>query len=83
MPALKVKTRIMDEDEHEALTRKIYCEVPPTAQNGRAGTTVFMLDGDFLPTQNMASIRWIMTDSPYDCHLFQVDGAGDAILLKR
>lgn len=47
-----------------------------------AGTTIYMLDDEFQPTQNMAEVKLIMTDSHMDAHIFQIDGIGDAIFLK-
>lgn len=80
---MKPKTRKIPEREYDALTEMIYKKAQPVIPSPVAGTSVFMLDSDFLTTQSMAEIRWIMTDSPYDTRLFQIDGAGDAILLIR
>lgn len=77
------KTRVMPEAEYEALANKIYRGVAPLTTGWAASTKVFMCDSDFVPTQTLADVRWIMTDNPYDMRLFQVDAAGDAILLTR
>ena len=81
---MKTKRRKMPAEEFYALCEKIHREVPPVCNSGRgAVTNVWMVDGDFMPTQNLAEVRWIMTDNVADVHLFQVDATGDAILLER
>jgi hypothetical protein len=42
-----------------------------------------MLDDDFQPTQCMAEIRWMYAENNYGIQMFQVDNAGDAILLVK
>lgn len=80
---MKTKTRTLPEAEYNALWDKVVRTVPPVASNGGPFTSVFMATGDFEPTQNLADVRWIATDSQMDRHLFQVDSAGDAILLAE
>lgn len=78
---MRPKTRTIPGAEYDAIAERIYKGVEPIAYKGSAGTAVFIVTGEFEPTQNLAEARWIMTDNPYDMHLLQVDGAGDAILL--
>jgi hypothetical protein len=78
----KTKTRKITWDEYEAIFKRIFM-CPRIVGTYSTETSVWMLDDEFQPTQNMASIRWIVTDSYLDVHIFQVDNAGDAILLIR
>ena len=76
----KTKTRAIPEREYYALLNKIF----NSAGLGRGYSTAFaMLTDDFLPTQCMAEVRYMAWDNAYDCGLFQIDNAGDAILLVR
>jgi len=79
----KPKTRKMPEDEYRALVARIYRTVQPLTEGWAASTHVWMLDGDWMPTQRTDEVRFIMTDNPYDTRLFIVDNAGDAILIEE
>lgn len=81
----KPKTRKMPEDEYRALVARIYRTVQPLTGDTTASTedNVWMLDGDWMPTQRTDEVRFIMTDNPYDMRLFIVDNAGDAILIEE
>lgn len=80
---MRTKKRQMNAMAYDALCKKIMDEVQPVAHHGIQGTSVFFATGDGEPTQNMADVRFILTDNPYDCHLFVVDGVGDAILIEK
>jgi len=79
----KPKTRKMPEDEYRALVARIYHTVQPLTGDPAASTRVWMLDGDWMPTQRTDEVRFIMTDNPYDRWLFIVDNAGDAVLIEE
>ena len=79
----KPKTRKMPEDEYRALVARIYHTVQPLTGDPAASTRVWMLDGDWMPTQRTDEVRFIMTDNPYDMRLFIVDNAGDAVLIEE
>jgi hypothetical protein len=76
----KTKTRAIPETEYLALLYKVI----DAAGHGRGYETKFaMITDDFLPTQCMAEVRYMAWDNAHDCGLFQIDNAGDAILLVR
>jgi len=79
----KPKTRKMPKDEYRALVARIYRTVQPLTGDTTASTRVWMLDGDWMPTQRTDEVRFIMTDNPYDMWLFIVDNAGDAVLIEE
>lgn len=81
-PTIKKKTRKISETEFDAIYKRIFM-CPRIVGDYPSDTSVWMLDDEFQPTQNMASIRWIMTDSLINYRIFQVDNAGDAIQLIR
>jgi hypothetical protein len=74
------RSRYMNEDEYHALLVKVIasgCLIvkrPPF-------TNFTMVTGDFEPTQVLADVRFIAYDNSLDDALFQVDDAGDAVLL--
>ncbi len=75
------QTRKVPDIEYEALVNRI--EKCPNVVSGSAylGINVWMTDGEFQPTQNMAEIRWIYVENYYGRELLQVDGAGTAVQL--
>lgn len=77
------KTRTIPRHEFNGIFDRIQEEAPIRKGEGFYDTSIWMLDDEFQPTQNMASVRWIMNDSVADATIFQVDNAGDAILLIR
>ena len=84
MQAHRTKTRKISAAEHAAIFQTIFdCPWVHSGNDHAFGTRVWMLDDEFLPTQNMASIRWIMTSNRDDCQIFMIDNAGDAIQLIR
>ena len=80
---MKTQTRKIPEQEYEALVNRIY-ECTRVAQGSAyLGLSVWMLDDEFEPTQNMAEIRWIYAENNYGYQLFQVNGIGTAVLIIR
>jgi hypothetical protein len=77
------KTRSIPEEEYDALADRIYKSQPVTKEGSYLGLSVWMLDDDFQPTQCMAEIRWMYAENNYGIQMFQVDNAGDAILLVK
>ena len=77
---MKTKTRKMSWEERDALQSMIRA-VPPVIRGSGPATSVWMVTGDLEPTQCVDEARWIMTDSQMDCHIVQIDAAGDAIVI--
>jgi hypothetical protein len=75
------QTRTIPTAEWAALTDKITDAVPIQRDGSYYGTTTHMVDDDFLPTQNMRSVRYLLINSYADCDLYQVDSTGVAVLL--
>ena len=80
---MKPKTRKMDGEEYDALADRIYRSQPVTKESSYLGLSVWMLDDEFQHTQCMTAIRWMYAENNYGIQMFQVDNAGDAILLIK
>jgi hypothetical protein len=77
------KTRTMPEEAYDALADRIYKSQPVAKGSPYLGLSVWMLDDEFQPTQCMTAIRWMYAENNYGIQMFQVDNAGDAILLIK
>lgn len=75
-------TRTIPREEYYGLMGMITNRDSMT-RKGQYLTNMRMLDDDMQPTQKMAEVRWILADSYMNNCLFQVDNAGNAILLIR
>ena len=76
---MKTQTRKIPEKEYEALVNRIYGCTRVAQGSAYLGLSVWMLNDEFEPTQNMAEIRWIYAENNYGYQLFQVDGIGIAV----
>lgn len=80
---VKAKFRVISRDSFYHLYTMLEATPPILDRTTPAGTRVWMLDDDMLPTQAVASLRWLLIDTQEDAVLFQVDNAGDAIQIFR
>lgn len=80
---MKTKTRKIPDEEYDALANRISRCQALEGGSTYSGPHIWMLDDEFEPTQCMAAIRWMYAENYYGLQMFQVDNAGDAILLVR
>ena len=84
MTKFNPKTRTMPDAEYEAILDRMN-DLPDVVEGGEFyyGMGVIMADSDFLPTQSMHEARFIYMYNVMDSILMVVDGAGDAIVMRR
>lgn len=78
----RVKRMTMPVAEYDALIDKIR-EVLPVQDGGASGLSVYMVDDDYLRTQDMHEVRFIYQCTFMHEALFKVDNAASAILIQQ
>lgn len=73
-------TRRVPAVEYHAILRKVI-EAGVIVGNRAPFTLFTMVDGDFIPTQNLNNVRFIAWDNSMDHGVLQVNALGEAILL--